>query len=41
MLFMIQAIEPYPSGNPAYDAFIGGIREATQGIVDVSNSGTQ
>ena len=32
----IQALDPYPSGNPAYDAFIGGIQAATQGIVNVS-----
>ena len=34
----MQALDPYPSGNPAYDAFIGGIRAATQGIVNVSRN---
>ena len=36
IVWCIQAIDPYPSGNPAYDAFIGGIQAATQGIVSVS-----
>ena len=32
----VQCSGPYPSGNPAYDAFIGGVRAVTQKVVDVS-----